>query len=252
MAIYGGLIGALLVGVLIAKWRKICIPAILDVAGVGFLLGQGIGRWGNFFNVEAFGDNTSLPWGMWSSRIQSYLMMEQESLAQIGIAVDPAQPVHPCFLYESLWCILGFILLALYMKHRKFDGEVFLMYLAFYGAERFVVEGLRTDSLMIGSLRVSQLLALVLVIVSIIIILVIRSKIKGAHDENYKKLYVLTEPGQRILNGLSSEEKKAAKENRLEKPAGEGSEGDTTPETDGIPENEENTTAEENEDGTDH
>ena len=201
LAIYGGLIGALLVGILIARHHKLCIPALLDVVGVGFLLGQGIGRWGNFFNVEAFGSNTTLPWGMTSPDIVSYLTYKQNALAAIGVTVDPNTPVHPCFLYESIWCLIGFVLLALYLTHRKFDGEVFLMYLAFYGAERSVVEGLRTDSLMIGSLRVSQLLAAVLVIVSVVAILVIRSKIKGNHDENYRKLFVLTEAGQAIANG---------------------------------------------------
>lgn len=201
LAIYGGLIGALLVGVLIARHHKLCIPALLDVVGIGFLLGQGIGRWGNFFNVEAFGSNTTLPWGMTSPDIVSYLTYKQSALAAIGVTVDPNTPVHPCFLYESIWCLIGFVLLALYLKRRKFDGEVFLMYLAFYGAERAVVEGLRTDSLMIGSLRVSQLLAAVLVVVSVIAILVIRSKIKGNHDENYRKLFVLTEAGQAIANG---------------------------------------------------
>ncbi len=198
LAIYGGLIGALLVGLLIAKRKKICIPALLDVVGVGFLLGQGIGRWGNFFNVEAFGCNTTLPWGMTGPDIVQYLSQMQEKLSAIGVAVDPNVPVHPCFLYESIWCIAGFFLLAWYMKRRKFDGEVFLMYLAFYGAERFVVEGLRTDSLMIGALRVSQLLAAVLVIVSVVVIFVIRGKIKNNHDENYLKLFVLTPEGQAI------------------------------------------------------
>ena len=138
---------------------------------------------------------------MTSPDIVSYLTYKQNALAAIGVTVDPNTPVHPCFLYESIWCLIGFVLLALYLKHRKFDGEVFLMYLAFYGAERSVVEGLRTDSLMIGSLRVSQLLAAVLVIVSVVAILVIRSKIKGNHDENYRKLFVLTEAGQAIANG---------------------------------------------------
>lgn len=201
LAIYGGLIGALLVGILIAKHRKICIPALLDVVGVGFLLGQSLGRWGNFFNVEAFGSNTTLPWGMTSPDIVSYLAYKQNALASIGVTVDPNMPVHPCFLYESLWCLIGFVLLALYMKRRKFDGEVFLMYLGFYGAERAVVEGLRTDSLMIGSLRVSQLLAAVLVAASVITIVIIRSKIKTSHDPEYRKLFVLTEAGQAIANG---------------------------------------------------
>ncbi|MFZ2539888.1 MAG: prolipoprotein diacylglyceryl transferase, partial [Oscillospiraceae bacterium] len=144
MAIYGGLIGSLLVGVLIAKWRKVNINALLDIMGIGFLIGQGVGRWGNFFNVEAFGSNTTLPWGMSGPSIVNYLSSKREYLASVGVTVDPNSPVHPTFLYESLWCLLGFVLLAVYLKHRKFDGEVFLMYLAYYGAGRFIIEGLRT------------------------------------------------------------------------------------------------------------
>lgn len=205
LAIYGGLIGALAVGLLVAKWRKIHIPALLDIVGIGFLLGQGLGRWGNFFNVEAFGSNTSLPWGMTGPKVVSYLTAHESELAAIGVTVDPNMPVHPTFLYESLWCLLGFVLLAIYLKHRKFDGEVFLMYLAYYGVERAVVEGLRTDSLMVGTVRVSQLLAILLVLASVILWCVLRSRIRNSHDENYMKLYVLTEPGQRILQGIPEE-----------------------------------------------
>ncbi len=236
MAIYGGIIGALLVGVLIAKWRKIHIPALLDVVGVGFLLGQGIGRWGNFFNVEAFGDNTSLPWGMTGPDVVNYLTAQKSELAAVGVTIDPTMPVHPTFLYESLWCLLGFVLLALYMKHRKFDGEVFLMYLGYYGLERSIVEGLRTDSLMIGTLRVSQLLAIVLVLVSVIMILVTRSRIKNSHDENYMKLYVKTEIGQRILNkqnydDLMPPKQKKSRKSKAEKSAGEITENDKAAES---------------------
>lgn len=201
MAIYGGLIGAILVGVIVAKTRKIKISALLDVVGIGFLLGQGIGRWGNFFNVEAFGSNTTLPWGMTGPSIEAYLRSQQEYLGAMGVSIDPTMPVHPCFLYESIWCILGFIILALYLKHRKFDGEVFLMYLGIYGAERAVVEGLRTDSLMIGTIRISQLLAFLLFIASVVLIIGIRAKIKSMHDENFMKLYCLTEEGSAIVNG---------------------------------------------------
>lgn len=217
MAIYGGLIGALIVGLIIAKWRRIHIPALLDIVGVGFLLGQGLGRWGNFFNVEAFGSNTTLPWGMTGPDVVSYLSAHQSELAAVGVTVDPNLPVHPTFLYESLWCLLGFFLLALYRKHRKFDGEVFLMYLGYYGLERFVVEGLRTDSLMIGTLRVSQLLAAILVIVSVVLILVTRSRITNAHDPEFMKLYVKTEIGQRILNKQDYAELLPPKKKRAKK-----------------------------------
>lgn len=206
MAIYGGIIGGLLVGILIAKWRKIKVPALLDVVGVGFLIGQGIGRWGNFVNVEAFGSNTTMPWGMSSPSITSYLASKANYFTSIGVTVDPNLPVHPCFLYESIWCIVGAVALAFYMKHRKFDGEVFLMYLGYYGLGRFFIEGLRTDSLMIGTLRFSQLLAAVLLVASVLIIIIIRSRIKGNHDENYLKLFALTDEGQKIVNNIKDDD----------------------------------------------
>lgn len=214
MAIYGGLIGAILVGALIVKLRKMRLLPVLDIACMGFLIGQAIGRWGNFVNVEAFGSNTSLPWGMTGERITSYLSNSAniEALNKLGVTVDPLAPVHPCFLYESLWCALGFLLLFLYSKHRKFDGELFLMYTAWYGLGRGVIEGLRTDSLLLGSIRVSQLLAFILVIAAVIIWCVVRSKIKRAHDENYLKLYVTTDAYQQEV--AAYEEKQAKKKNK--------------------------------------
>ncbi|WMJ23330.1 prolipoprotein diacylglyceryl transferase [Paludicola sp. MB14-C6] len=222
MAIYGGIIGALLVGLIIAKIRKIKLLPLLDVVGIGFLIGQGIGRWGNFFNVEAFGGNTNMPWGMTSPSIVSYLESQMSYFNSIGVKVDPSIPVHPCFLYESIWCLVGFVILHFYFKHRKFDGEVFLMYLGYYGLGRFFIEGMRTDSLMLGTLRVSQVLAGLLVIASIIAIIVIRMKIRNHHDPEYLKLFALTEEGQAIVNaptkkqGKSSLMKKSEKEDNEE------------------------------------
>ncbi|MDD3428853.1 MAG: prolipoprotein diacylglyceryl transferase [Oscillospiraceae bacterium] len=165
LAIYGGVLGAFGIGCLLCKWRKIKILPMFDLTAMGFLIGQGIGRWGNFFNQEAFGSNTTMPWGMYSDGTHNYLAAMQETLAQQGIIVDPSMPVHPTFFYESVWCLAGFFLLAWYMKKRRFDGEITLLYGIWYGAERAVVEGLRTDSLMWGSFRVSQMLAIVIVIV---------------------------------------------------------------------------------------
>lgn len=276
MAIYGGVIGALLIGLLVAKWRKIKFGPLLDIVGIGFLLGQGLGRWGNFFNVEAFGSNTTLPWGMTGPKVVQYLSANQEYLASIGVTVDPSMPVHPTFLYESLWCLLGFVLLSLYLKHRKFDGEVFLLYLAYYGVERAVVEGLRTDSLMIGSLRVSQILAGLLAVGAILAIILIRAKIRGSHDENYMKLYALTEEGQDIVHNRVNEPQKEeapaesaeaageTEENETAEPNGETAEGEGAEEPDGLGEEEaaspqtetaqpeEKTTEEEGKHGADH
>lgn len=159
LAIYGGVIGAVIFGWLMCRIRKVPPAAMFDMTAMGFLAGQGIGRWGNFFNQEAFGSNTALPWGMYSVRTHDYLQRAAAELAAQGVTVDPAAPVHPTFLYESLWCLLGLVLLLIYCRHRKFDGEMALLYVMWYGAERCVVEGLRTDSLMIGPLRVSQVLA---------------------------------------------------------------------------------------------
>lgn len=201
LAIYGGIIGSLVVGLIIAKWRKIKLAPLLDIVGIGFLLGQGIGRWGNFFNVEAFGSNTNMPWGMTSPSIVSYLESKMDYFASMGISVDPSIPVHPCFLYESIWCIIGFIALHFYLSHRRFDGEVFIMYLGYYGLGRFFIEGLRTDSLMIGSLRVSQLLAGLLFVASIVAIIVIRHHNKSKNNGEYTKLFVNTPEGMLIVDG---------------------------------------------------
>ena len=156
LAIYGGVIGGLLAGVITAKIKKVPILAALDIAVMGFLIGQGIGRWGNFINQEAFGTETDLPWRMVS-----------ENTNNIG--------VHPCFLYESIWCLLGFGLLYLFSrKYRKYDGQIFLLYLVWYGFERMFVEGLRTDSLYIFNLRVSQILAGLTMIIGIVLLIVFR------------------------------------------------------------------------------
>ncbi len=209
LAIYGGIIGALLAAYLVARWRKIKFGPVLDLAGLGFLIGQGIGRWANFINVEAFGSNTDLPWGMSGTVISNYLTQHASELSSYGVTVDPSMPVHPTFLYESLWCLLGFLLLHLYFKHRKFDGEIFLMYSAWYGLGRFVIEGLRTDSLMLGKIRISQLLAGLIVVVAVAFWLVIRGRIKRDPYSKYAVLYVTTEEAQDILkNGYKPEKGK--------------------------------------------
>ena len=185
MAIYGGLIGAILVGAIACRVKKMKVLPVLDLAGMGFFIGQALGRWGNFFNQEAFGSNTTLPWGMYSPNTEAYLSRHATALADLGVAVDPTMPVHPCFFYEFLWCLAGFLILHFYTKHRRFDGEMFLLYIGWYGLGRFWIEGLRTDSLMIGRLRVSQLLAGACVVAALITWLIVKGKIRAAHDESY-------------------------------------------------------------------
>lgn len=163
LAIYGGIIGGLTGGIIVAKIKNINIPSILDIAALGFLIGQCIGRWGNFINQEAFGTETNLPWGMVSE----------------NTLLETSNPVHPCFLYESLWCLLGFIFLDIFSrKFKKYNGQIFLLYIVWYGTERFFVEGLRTDSLMLPyvNLRVSQVLAAISIVISVIILIYFKNK----------------------------------------------------------------------------
>ncbi len=155
LAIYGGVIGAFVGGFVMCRVKKLSVRTMFDLAAVGFLIGQGIGRWGNFFNQEAYGSNTSLPWGMTGDIIQKGVN---------GEVADQLSPVHPTFLYESLWCLLGALVLhIMFVKMYRFRGQIFASYLIWYGAERAVIEGLRSDSLMIGSVRVSQIVAIVAV-----------------------------------------------------------------------------------------
>ena len=169
LAIYGGIIGAFLFGGLACKWRKVPVLPMFDLTAMGFLLGQGCGRWGNFFNQEAFGCNTTLPWGMYSEATKAYLMGSTVTVHS-GVVIDPNLPVHPTFLYESIWCFAGFILLFRYIKKRRFNGDIALRYMIWYGAGRFWIEALRTDSLMLVpsiGLRASQLVAGIAVVVGV-------------------------------------------------------------------------------------
>ncbi len=167
LAIYGGIIGAFIAAYFVCKKIDLNFYKLLDLAGMSLLIGQGIGRWGNFTNQEAFGINTDLPWGMTSEKISDYISSHYSSLTANGISMDSSLPVHPTFLYESIWCLFGFVVLYIVCKKfRKFDGQLILGYGIIYGLERAVVEGLRTDSLYIGDtgLRVSQVLSLAIVV----------------------------------------------------------------------------------------
>ncbi len=181
LAIYGGIIGAVIFGGLACKWRKLPVLATFDLVGMGFLIGQCIGRWGNFVNQEAFGYNTTLPWGMYSAVTEAYLRSSNVTLPA-GMVVDPTQPVHPTFLYESLWCITGFIILRICMKKRRFNGDLALRYAIWYGLGRFWIEGLRTDSLLLVpsiGLRVSQLVAAVAVVAGVAAEIVLTRRANG-------------------------------------------------------------------------
>ena len=177
LAIYGGIIGGIIAGYVTCKVRKLNFLNLLDCAAPALLVGQGIGRWGNFANQEAFGTNTDLPWGMWSEKVKSYIDLHQAEFEANGIVMNSGTMenkayVHPTFLYESLWCLLGVaVLMIICRKARKFSGQVFLSYGVWYGVERAFVEGLRTDSLYIGAFRVSQLLSMALAAICFAVLL---------------------------------------------------------------------------------
>ena len=194
LGFYGGVIGGAIGVLLGCKLRKVNTRAFLDLAGAGLLIGQGMGRWGNFVNGECFGCNTTLPWGMTGTNIVSYI--KSNDFGTMGYEMDPLVPVHPTFIYESLWCALGFIIFVKLMKKRRFDGEMFLFYVGWNGFGRMLIEGLRTDSLMIGGFRVSQLVGGLLVVSAIVIWRIVRGKIKNSGDENYLMLWRDTEEGK--------------------------------------------------------
>ena len=143
LAIYGGVIGAIVGIIVFCKVKKIIIGAVLDIVDLGFLIGQTMGRWGNFFIREAFGAETD-----------SFLRM-----GLYNTYTGMTEYHHPTFLYESLWKLAGFVALHFFSKKRKYDGQIPLGYAAWYGLGRVFIEGLRTDSLYIGAFRVSQLVA---------------------------------------------------------------------------------------------
>ena len=177
LAIYGAVIGAVLAVLIVGKRRKYKFFAMLDLVVIGLFIGQIVGRWGNFMNREAFGSETALPWRMQLTTVSGALV-----------------EVHPTFLYESLWNLVGLVLiLTLVSRARRFDGENTCFYFLWYGVGRFFIEGLRTDSLYLFGwklfgqpIRVSQALSLVMVIVALLV-LVYRIRIR---PRDPKELFV--------------------------------------------------------------
>lgn len=179
LAIYGGVIAAMITVFVFSRVKKISFGLLVDTAGLGLILGQIIGRWGNFFNREAFGEYTNNLFAMQlpvdAVRASDITEKMREHMEVIN-GIEFIQ-VHPTFLYESVWNIGVLIVLLLWRKHKKFNGEICLMYLFGYGIGRFWVEGLRTDQLQFSNgIAVSQVLAAVLVVVSVVWILIGRRK----------------------------------------------------------------------------
>ena len=193
LAIYGGVIGAFVSGAVMCKIRMVKILDMFDIAAVGFLIGQGIGRWGNFVNQEAYGSFTgSTWWGMESER----------TVAEMGEGL-----VHPCFLYESVWCIVGFFILNYFSKKRRFSGQISLMYCVWYGFGRAIIELLRTDSLMIGNIRVSCLLSLCICIAGAVLLTVnIRRTAENAKTGDYSIVFEENEEDTELTEEIKENE----------------------------------------------
>ena len=175
IAIYGAIIAGFITILIFCKIRKLSLMKVLDLAAPAVMIGQIIGRWGNFVNVEAYGAETTLPWRM-GVHTPSQLF---DSAAELGIWTKEIY-VHPTFIYESLWNLLGFVIANLIYKKKKFDGHIFYFYISWYGFGRMLIEGLRADSLYLGPIRISQLIGFVTFLVgtTMIQILLRRTKAK--------------------------------------------------------------------------
>lgn len=211
LAIYGGIIFGAISCILTLRYKKIRIPAFFDCLAPAVMIAQSIGRWGNFCNGEAFGATTDLPWAM-------HIETSYDGGTTWFVT---AQGAHPTFLYESLWNLLGFILLCSLYKRRKFDGQITLGYLTWYGFGRMFIEGLRTDSLYIGGtdIRVSQLIAFLCFIIAgtlLIYLTFIRRKTGSVSDCIYLD-------GAKSLAKIELSPSKTRKESGSESKAGEDS-----------------------------
>lgn len=202
LAIYGGVIAGAATVFVFSKAKKIKTAQLMDIAAPGLIIGQAIGRWGNFFNAEAYGDVTTLPWRMCSPQIASEMLYKgQISSAEYADMLAGTLGVHPTFLYESLWNIIGFILIMCFYKKKKYDGAPTLWYLTWYGFGRFFIEGLRTDSLYLlenalgQTVRVSQLVAAMCFIGGIITMVVcgVRAKRAKLDEAAYEAVYTENE-----------------------------------------------------------
>ena len=184
LAIYGGVIAAVISVLVLAKVKHLSAPQIFDTIAMALLNGQMLGRWGNFFNREAFGGYTD---SLFAMRLPLDAVRSSDVTEQMRRHIERIDgvsyiQVHPTFLYESLWCMVLLIILFAYRKHKKYEGELFLMYLFGYGLGRFWIEGLRTDQLLLPGvgIAVSQLLAGAIVVGTGAAMLYLRKKHKNS------------------------------------------------------------------------
>ncbi len=195
LAIYGGVIGAAIGTTVHCLVKKVKLPALLDLVALGFLIGQAIGRWGNFFNREAYGAETGF-----------FLKMGLKLDAD-RFSTGSVHYYHPTFLYESLWNTAGFVLLHFLSKRRKYDGQIALGYAAWYGLGRALIEGLRTDSLYWGPFRVSQVLAAVSCFAAVVALVIFSLK-----EHSPDKLFVNQIAAKATVEAEAEQEENAPSE----------------------------------------
>ena len=218
LAIYGGVIATVISALIFCKVRRVNFWCGMDITCYGLLIGQMIGRWGNFVNVECYGGTTSLPWRMCSVSIANELWRDGllASEADYQSIIEGTLGVHPAFLYESLWNLLGFLLLVLIVRlwGRKFNGQMFLSYVIWYGLGRAVIEGMRTDSLYFfgTGLRSSQVLGIVSALAAVGVY-VLRLKTAGPASPPFVKGGSAAVPQPGTVEGVPAEQPAETAEN---------------------------------------
>lgn len=219
LAIYGGIIGGILAGFITCKLEKLNFLNLLDLVGMSLLIGQGIGRWGNYANQEAFGTFTNANFGMMSDKVKDYIILHPEKYGLQGVAdisgfiEENNLFVHPTFFYEFVWCMAGFgILYLILKKFRKFSGQIFLCYGIWYGLGRAMIEGLRTDSLYIGTtgIRVSQALSICIVVVCTVVLVTKLLKLRK-NPQPIEGVDFFPEDAAKLLSEIKAEKAEKAK-----------------------------------------
>ena len=205
LAIYGAIISSAIVLLIFCKVKKLSFLAFADLGVHGLFIGQLIGRWGNFMNVEAFGSATALPWRMSGPTIADYMARNgYVDEAGYNAILSGTLGVHPTFFYESVWNLAGLVMVYFLGKKRKFDGQCFLFYVFWYGLGRAWIEGLRTDSLYLyvgSTIRVSQLVAALSALVAGAVLLWMMWRMKGARRELFADRVAAQAPAHDLEEG---------------------------------------------------
>ena len=237
LAIYGGLIVGVFVAFVFNRKRKLSLPLMGDTVCMGVLIGQILGRWGNFFNREAFGAFTksfirmAIPVDYFANEetlndylesgiITNKMLMNPDIVGKRTACIS----VYPTFLLEGLWCLALLIIILLYRRHKKFDGELSLFYIMGYGLGRFFIEGLRTDSLMAGSMKVSQIVALVCFFGAMLLLVFNYVRIFRGHKPQCHRIMKLSE--YREISAAEKTKKNTEKSNKVDEKSSEKNDSD--------------------------